>query len=282
MSTTTIAVASRQLFGRVPVSSFVSSRSRMVEPTQVRSMATGTRGSRGLGWYVNYRAGKGGRHLQGEYYDRDEQECQEWNQAILELGKTPVYLDIVVEPHTPTVEEQPLRKTYDVTALKGDRYRLTMDLASTVMPETCRNFIDLCQAPTQGYIGSVVYRFEKKVGICGGDVLTNTGKTGKAAQGKPLALDVQEDPLAMWHLPGTVSMLVADVGRIDSRFILCTEYCYHLDGINRAFGQLTEESLEQVRLWQSKILTQNGKPSNFDLIVVEAGLVDTNQTQQVA
>ena len=243
-----------------------------LETSPRRTLATGTRGSRGHGWYVNYRAGKGGRHLQGEYHDRDLDECRQWNDSILELGQEQVYLDVVVEPRSSSVvwnrgDVPPL------DSLTGPRHRLVMNIATTVMPETTENFINLCDASEDGYKGSLLYRFERNVGLCGGDVLTNTGKAGKAAHGTPLALDIPTDPLAMWHLEGTVTMSVAKVGQVDSRFVLCTETAQHLDGINRAFGRLTDESLEIVRGWQGSLLTSKGVPTSCDLVIVECGRV---------
>ena len=38
---------------------------------QIRLMGTGSRGARGHGWLHKYRAGEGGRHLQGRYHNRD-------------------------------------------------------------------------------------------------------------------------------------------------------------------------------------------------------------------
>jgi len=244
-----------------------------------RALATGTRGSRGHGWYVNYRAGKGGRHLQGEYFDRDVEECQQWNQAILDLGSSRVYLDIVQEPHSKT---RPPGEFPSLNELTGTKHRITIDLASTVMPETCQNFMDLCTLEREGYKGSVLYRVERNVGFCGGDVLTNTGKTGKAAKGTPLQLSIDQDPLVLWHVAGTVTMLVPNVGRVDSRFVLCTQSAFHLDGINRALGQMTQESLEIVTGWGKNLLTKNGVPSSYDLIVVDSGVVGTDEAEAVS
>jgi cyclophilin family peptidyl-prolyl cis-trans isomerase len=241
-----------------------------------RFFATGTRGSRGHGWYTNYRAGKGGRHLQGEYYERNMDECLRWNEAILEMGFRQAYFDVVCEPRSSEVVQQD-KKGCTIApvleALSGEKHRLYIDLADTVMAETSANFIDLCLKETDGYKGSLLYRFERNVGACGGDVLTNTGRAGKAAHGSPLTYTVQRDPLAMWHVPGTITMLVARVGDIDSRFVLCTEWAPHLDGINRAFGRLTEGSLAVVKKWQSTLLTRNGVPSSYDLVVVGCGTV---------
>lgn len=252
-----------------------------------RSLATGTRGSRGHGWYVNYRAGKGGRHLQGEYYDRDMEECKRWNDSILELGSEQVYLDVVAEPRSSSSASaveggETTKQLDDLASLTGERHRLVMEIATEVMPETTRNFLDLCQAESDGYRGSLLYRIEKNVGICGGDVLTNTGKTGKAASGNPLTTEIETDPLALWHLEGAVTMLVPKVGEVDSRFVLCTETSQHLDGINRAFGRMNQESVEIIRKWQSTLLTNKGVPTSVDLVVVDCGLLDARISEEAA
>jgi cyclophilin family peptidyl-prolyl cis-trans isomerase len=254
-----------------------SAASGSVPVPSSRSFATGTRGSRGHGWYVNYRAGKGGRHLQGEFQDRTLEDCQEWNASILKLGSRRVYLDVVAEPARSNVQVRGDVPPLD--SLKGERHRLLIDVALEVIPETCQNFIDLCSADADedGYTGSLFYRIEPKVGLCGGDVLTNIGKTGKAAAGNPVNLTVQKDPLVMWHVPGTVTMVVQTVDEIDSRFILCTGSAHHLDGMNRAFGTMTPESLAIVQEWEATVLTKKGVPAMFDLIVVDSGVVDDEE-----
>jgi len=57
----------------------------------------GSRGARGHGWWVNYRAGKGGRHLQGTYSHLDLESMAEWNDAVLGMGRKLAYLDVRVE-----------------------------------------------------------------------------------------------------------------------------------------------------------------------------------------
>lgn len=252
---------------------------------QRRQFATGTRGSRGHGWYLNYRAGKGGRHLQGEFHDRDSpQECAAWNDAVLQLGSTQVYMDVVAEPrrHASSIRSKKLIEVPPVDTLEGEKYRMVIDIASTVMPKTTQNFIDLLMADTGGYLGTRLYRIEKNIGLCGGDVLTNTGKTGKAANGKPLTIDVESDPLPLWHIPGTVTMLVPKVGEVDSRFMFCTQPAPHIDGMCRAFGRMTDQSLAVLTSWQTNLLTRDGIPSAFDLIVVECGVLRDNMHQSVS
>lgn len=281
-----------------PPSSFIKQQNTSTR-LMLRSFATGSRGSRGHGWYVNYRAGKGGRHLQGEYHDRESvEECLAWNQAVLGLGQQQVYLDVVMErrraeTRKETEEKQQqgdnnnsTRNTHtshhqgtvpSLDSLTGERHRLVLNVATTVMPETTDNFLKLLEEKNKGYTGTLLYRFEKNVGLCGGDVLTNTGKTGQAAEPNcpavPLARDILEDPLPLWHLPGTITMMVSTVGTVDSRFVLCTQHAPHMDGIHRAFGQLEPDSLQVVQEWQKSLLTQDGIPTSYDLVVVECGVV---------
>ncbi|KAL7581585.1 hypothetical protein ACA910_022143 [Epithemia clementina (nom. ined.)] len=270
----------------------------------IRSFGT-TRGARGHGWYINYRRGKGGRHLQGAYHDRETlEECQDWNSAVLHLGTTRVYLDVVLEPKTPAtlVAEAEYGETRRVgtayvpplDSLTGSKHRLYIDLASTVMPESSDNFIRLCKLPKLGYKGTKLYRFERNVGLCGGDVLTNTGKTGLAADHKhaeedrghwllknaePLRRTILHDPLALWHVPGTLTMLVQRVEEVDSRFILCTQRSMHMDGIHRAIGQLSPDSLALLQEWQGRLLTHKaGYPMSYNIIVADCGLAEDDSS----
>jgi cyclophilin family peptidyl-prolyl cis-trans isomerase len=249
----------------------------------------GTRGARGHGWYVKYRSGRGGRHLQGEYHDRETpDQAAAWNEAIFQLGMTRVYMDICLEPRrTSNVGTALMAKFYPVPPvdkLTGEKFRLTIDLASTVLPETTNNFLHLLcgtGGTSHGYVGTRLFRVEKKVGVKGGDVLTNTGKTGKAAAhyGQPLQMEITNDPLCLWHIPGIISMLVPSVGTIDSRFLLVSEPAPHIDGICRAFGRLTPDSLAVVDKWQNTLITNKGIPTAYDLIICAGGKVDATSIE---
>lgn len=234
-----------------------------------RRMGTGSRGARGHGWYVNYRSGEGGRHLQGEYSDRPPLEEQKrWNQAIIGLGSKRVTLNVVVLPKgsssDPTTLKNSKKVPYtppDLDAIDEETViPLEIDLASTVLPQTTSNYIDILER----LVGSRFYRFEKGVGICGGDFLTNTGRNGQASKGQFIDIN---DPLVMWNIPGTISMIVPTVGTVDSRFMLLSQPAPHMDGIHRAFGQMTTESLENVTQWQSELLTSYGVPISYDLVI---------------
>lgn len=236
---------------------------------QRRGFSTGTRGARGHGWLTNYREGKGGRHLQGEYFDRSQADALAWNRAVLELESKRVYMKIVAEPKSTTEESTSLDN------LTGSSFELQMDLASAVLPETVDNFVQLLQ---NTYRGTRLYRVERNVGLYGGDVVTNTGKAGHAAGDFPRLATTQDLSSALWHVPGTISMVVPTVGEIDSRFLLCSHYGPHLDGIHRAFGLLTDESLAIVKEWHETLWTTYGVPAGFDLIITDGGVVDDSDS----
>jgi cyclophilin family peptidyl-prolyl cis-trans isomerase len=303
-----------------PQQSLLIVPSPQVSTVTVRSFATGSRGSRGHGWFYHYRQGKGGRHLQGEYYDRDSMEqCMAWNQSILDLGSQRVYMDIVAEPRrnvnsssisspstsssdntetessTTTTSWTKNPKKYftipPVDTLTGETHRIVIDIASTVLPATCDNFINLIkrksysttdndnsESSQRGYSGTRLYRIEKNVGIYGGDVLTNTGRTGMAYNAVALTKDVSAtDPIPMWHIPGTITMIVASVNEIDSRFLMCTQHAPHIDGICRPFGMIAPESLLILQKWQMNLLTlKGGIPNAFDLYVVDCGVLSSD------
>jgi cyclophilin family peptidyl-prolyl cis-trans isomerase len=223
----------------------------------------GTRGARGHGWYVNYRAGKGGRHLQGEYADRHNGNQTAWNASVLAMGSAQCFFKVAVtsKAHDDQIVEEHL---------------LQLNIANAVLPETCANFVNLITSrhDERTYRNSLLYRMERNVGICGGDIMTNTGRAGRpfhADATDPLTLTVK-DPLAMWHLEGTVTMLSSKVDRIDSRFILCTQAAPHLDGMHRAFGHLTPESLDAVKHMQSTLLTKDGYPLSYRMKITDCGV----------
>ena len=282
----------------------------------IRYFATGSRGSRGYGWFYHYRQGQGGRHLQGEYHDRDSLEhCMAWNQSILDLGSQRVYLDIVAEPRrnvnsssgsspsggnggtsSSTAARNNPKKHFvmpSLDTLTGEKNRIVIDIASTVLPATCENFIQLIQRKSnsnsdheedgspRGYRGTRLYRIEKHVGIYGGDVLTNTGRTGMAYNAVALTKDVSAtDPIPMWHIPGTITMIVPTVNEIDSRFLMCTQHAPHIDGICRPFGMMTAESVSILQTWQANLLTlKGGIPNAFDLYIVDCGLLSSGDTK---
>eukprot|EP00934_Nitzschia_sp_Nitz4_P005280 Nitzschia sp. Nitz4//scaffold155_size52807//17469//18260//NITZ4_006797-RA/size52807-processed-gene-0.17-mRNA-1//-1//CDS//3329537372//5270//frame0 len=224
----------------------------------------GTRGARGHGWWINYRAGKGGRHLQGAYSHLDMDALEAWNDAVMSLGSQNVYMDIEFEPlHQETGEE------------KAEQHRLVIELASEVFPRATENFIKLLEAEVDGYKSSTIHRVEKQVGLLGGQVWRGTGKCYEDFR-MPTSLTAMEqnEKMVLSHLPGVVTMLSQRVKEIDSRFLLCSKHAPHLDGKAVAIGRLDEESLRKIQDWESSLITQKGRPSTVVLRIKDCGVLD--------
>lgn len=221
----------------------------------------GTRGSRGHGWFHKYRQGKGGRHLQGEYWDAPSEEYwQEWNDGIFHYGSTHVSLTLELDGNA--------------------QHTLELELASAVLPNTSENFTRLLHDGE--YNESTVYRIEKGVGLCMGDVLGLDGKGGKCHDSVAVekgGATMKSEPLVLAHIPGVVTMMSPGVDKVDSRFLICTHRAPQLDGRHVAFARLkNEESLKLVQDWQESIFTKRGRPT-IEMKIVGGTINDSTFTE---
>mgnify|MGYP000019103712 CR=1 FL=1 len=222
-----------------------------------RAMATGTRGARGHGWLKKYRAGLGGRHLQGRWHYRDTDELNAINDQIFEMNgslskdgnnvPTEAYLDLSVAGESPR--------------------RVVIELASAALPKTTQNFSLLCQEKGEdgaGYQSTHVYRIEKTVGLCMGDVVNDDGTTGRchAKIGTPYnPYSFQDEGFLVSHSsPGIVSMMSPGVHRNDSRFLITTTDAPQLDGRFVAFGRV-REGMDVIDDIATGVFTKRGRPT---------------------
>lgn len=262
----------------------------------------GARGARGHGWWVNYRQGKGGRHLQGEYFDRSLEELQAWNDAVFSLGSRMAYMDIKTEAAVVMVDTAS-------AAVEGDSknsddnvatHRLKLELATAVLPLATENFLKLLQSPAGvGYTSTTLHRVEKKVGLMGGLVWNERQSDGNERSYKQPMLvgkchedlrmptswtnmDVSSERLVLSHVPGILTMVCPRVHEIDSRFMFCSTYSPHLDGKAVAIGRLAdEESMQTVQKWEQTLITHKGRPTNVVLRIVECGLLQGGASQPI-
>ena len=256
-------------------SSLTSSFSSASASLQIRFMGTGPRGSRGHGWLHKYRAGEGGRHLQGKYHKRDIEKLTSINDQVFGLNNeknvslaSQAYLDLAVEGE----EDGP--------------HRVIIELASAALPNTCQNFIDLCQAHEndnntdneqiadyKGYKQSKVFRILPQVGLCLGDTVLNTGKQGKCSPKISPTGMFPDEPTVISHAEkGIVSMLSTGVDKNDSRFMIMTvDDAPHLDGRHVAFGRV-KEGLESLQKIVENTYTKKGVPS-VNIEVVGCGVL---------
>lgn len=230
----------------------------------------GNRGARDHGWWVNYRAGKGGRHLQGEHSHLNVEELKAWNDAVFALGSQFVYMDVVVEP---------IHKDSDRSERK-EKHRLILELASEVFPRATENFTKLLEAEANGYKGSTLHRVEKKVGLMGGHVWKGTGRCHDDLRMPTSVTSMEQtEKMVLSHIPGVVTMLSQRVKEIDSRFLLCSQHAPHMDGKAVAIGRLEEQSLLQVQKWESTLITKKGFPSTVQLRVADCGILEDDITR---
>eukprot|EP00534_Pseudo-nitzschia_fraudulenta_P009726 CAMPEP_0201153036 /NCGR_PEP_ID=MMETSP0851-20130426/13574_1 /ASSEMBLY_ACC=CAM_ASM_000631 /TAXON_ID=183588 /ORGANISM="Pseudo-nitzschia fraudulenta, Strain WWA7" /LENGTH=353 /DNA_ID=CAMNT_0047430171 /DNA_START=131 /DNA_END=1192 /DNA_ORIENTATION=- len=264
----------------------------------------GTRGARGHGWWVNYRAGKGGRHLQGTYSHLDVEAMEEWNDAIYSLGSTMAYLDVRVEAlggGGGGADEGNNNNNETI-------HRLKLELATEAMPLATNNLLKLLESSNSnneeaaiGYESSTLHRIEKGVGILGGLIEDNPNLSQAAVSNlsslptakqkigachpdlrsatSATTMDVSSEHLVLNHLPGTITMLQPRIGAIDSRFLLLSHHAPHMDGVSIAVGRLAgEDSLERLKAWESTLITSHGIPTNVALRIVACGVLDEDDS----
>ena len=255
----------------------------------------GSRGARGHGWWVNYRAGKGGRHLQGEYHHLDVEALKTWNDAVFSLGSQRVYMDVAMEPFhraQGTQADVDTSTENDSDGASVERHRLVLELATEVLPRATDNFKGLLQAENDGFKSSILHRIERSVGWMGGNVWKDTGKCLEEFRMQTSATSMaQEEHMVLSHVPGAVTMLCQRVGEIDSRFLLCAHHAPHLDGRALVIGRMDAASREKVLDWESSIITKDGRPTSVNLRIVDCGILEggliedqttSNQTKATA
>ena len=221
---------------------------------QIRSF--GTRGARGHGWLQKYKAGQGGRHLQGRFHNRNTQKLTHINNQVFELGSTSTFLEIESE---------------------GKTHRIEIELAEKALPTTCDNFKKLCQDGSLDQ--QKVFKIEPTVGLCLGD-LSNTGKQGSChsslsqehkTYGMPHCFQ-HESTVVSHAQKGIVTMLAPGLDQNDSRFMITTvDDAPHLDGRYVAFGRV-KQGMEVLEHLVKNTYTKRGVPT-VDIQVKHCGVL---------
>ncbi|KAL7537648.1 hypothetical protein ACHAXR_009112 [Thalassiosira sp. AJA248-18] len=225
--------------------------------TALRFMATGTRRAKGHGWLRKYRAGLGGRHLQGRWHFRDVDELNALNDEVFAMNEslnkddnkipTEAYLDLSVAGDAPR--------------------RVVIELASAALPKTTENFRLLCQEKGEnegGYESTSVYKIEKTVGLCLGDVVSDDGSGGRCHSkigNYQTPFSFEDEGFLISHTgPGIVSMQSPGVHRNDSRFLITTTGAAQLDGRFVAFGRV-KEGMDVINDIATGVFTKRGRPT---------------------
>ena len=224
----------------------------------VRELATksskkaggGSRGSRGLGWLTRYREGRGGRHLQGRWFDRDVNALSHINDVVFNLGSKRAYLDLAIETQGVPIKNK----------------RIVVELAEGALPVTVQNFVSLLQDEELGYKGTKITKVEKKVGIC----LQAAGLRCHPSISSTGIFD--DEGFFISHTGqdlGIISMMSPGVHKNDSRIVITTNNSPQLDGKFVAFGRVIEDK-DGVLTDIQQIFTKQGVPTQ-DVKVVGCG-----------
>lgn len=131
-----------------------------------RSLATGAKGARGHGWLKKYREGRGGRHLQGRWHDRDVDGLNAINDQVFALNASAA-----------SNNDIPTKAYLNLSVGGAEARRVVIELASAALPKTCENFTKLCtsgsvvdaadrSAENWGYKGTNVHKIEKVRKTC--------------------------------------------------------------------------------------------------------------------
>ena len=251
-----------------------------------RTMATGTRGARGHGWLKKYRAGLGGRHLQGRWHFRDVDELNAVNDDVFAMNNT-----------FDTSNATDNFAYLDISVGGEEARRVVIELASAALPKTTENFKLLCKEKGSanneedgdsigGYESTMVYKIEKTVGLCMGDIVSNDGTGGRChpkcgTYMQPYSFE-DEGHLISHTGPGIVSMMSPGVHRNDSRFLITTTDAPQLDGRFVAFGRV-KEGMDVIEDINTGVFTKRGRPT-VDIKIVGCGVLDGNEggEEQVA
>jgi peptidyl-prolyl isomerase H (cyclophilin H) len=249
-------------------------------------MATGTRGARGHGWLQKYRAGLGGRHLQGRYHYRDLDELSSINDAVFAMNDAPSSSSSSLSTTTTTTvvgtggtTTTTTTEAYlDLSVGNEPPRRVIIELASAALPRTTENFRLLCRergGRGTGYANTSVYKIEKTVGLCLGDLVNDDGSGGRChpsmgTYGSPFSFE-DEGFLVSHTGPGIVSMMSPGVHRNDSRFLITTTDAPQLDGRFVAFGRV-KEGMDVINDIATGVFTKRGRPT-VDIKIADCGVL---------
>lgn len=243
-----------------------------------RTMATGTRGARGHGWLKKYRAGLGGRHLQGRWHFRNVDELNAVNDDVFAMNDSS------------TSNATDNLAYFDIIVGGEEARRVVIELASAALPKTTENFKLLCKEKGSsnkedsgdtigGYESTMVYKIEKTVGLCMGDIVSNDGTGGRChpksgTYMNPYSFE-DEGHLISHTGPGIVSMMSPGVHRNDSRFLITTTDAPQLDGRFVAFGRVVN-GMDVIEDINTGVFTKRGRPT-VEIKIVGCGVLDGNE-----
>ena len=159
--------------------------------------------------------------------------------------------------------------------------RLVFELADDILPQTCANFIALCENRNSendsgknkdkrkySYQGTKIHQVYKDVFIMGGDVVKNDGTQSHSAGKHRYFPD--ENFIIPHSARGLLSMASIGVDTNGSQFYISLKPTSYMDGRCMVFGRLVEG--ENVIKSIESTFTFRGKPTT-DIVIADSGLL---------
>jgi len=158
---------------------------------------------------------------------------------------------------------------FDVSIAGRDSGRIVFKLYDETVPETARNFRELCTGQNGfGYAGSKFHRIIPQFMLQGGDFTRHNGMGGKSIYGEKFA----DENFALKHTkPGLLSMANAGPNTNGSQFFITTVVTSWLDGKHVVFGEVVE-GMDLVTKVET-VGSRSGTP-RANVVITKSGVVE--------
>lgn len=187
------------------------------------------------------------------YESNDDSLTNTTNEAIDEA-----YNDIILP-------SQRTKVFFDIAINKIPKGKIIIELFDDIVPNTTKNFIELCKTK---YKNTIFHRVIPDFMIQGGDFTNHDGTGGYSIYGD----EFPDENFNINHdSAGLLSMANHGPNTNGSQFFITLNKCNHLDGKHVVFGRVYDgmDIVDEI----SKVFTRQDKPI-VDCTIVESGIIN--------